>query len=432
MQGGVSEYRFGPYRLEPRTSPGSKRPWRLLKNNEEVDLTALTCRLLIFLLEHRGERIPNGRIILYVWQGKDLVDEQNSLDELVTRLRTLLDDDGRYIDRGEGEIEFVHPVEVFTTVTQDERERDSVNQVPPIGGAEAEIEDEMAPQASPTVVQTPEVQPSEIAPSAIEPKQPPTSTRLWLIRATAGLGLLGLGLLFYWKVSPAAHSQPISPTSRVGISLWRLQGGQGGGDQGKRIIEHPQSPAPIAEVLEWIPEIAHSGFVVSPSERIRLGVNSEFHGFIYVVDRELYSDRETADGVLIFPTARIQNGSNEIIPGMKIDIPSARDAPPFLEVKRSSKTHIGEELTVLLLNEARADLRLAAQPLRITKQALGELKFHAFDAILLDEKARDLNKSEAPNRGALPAQNSSELLYSAPSASKNIVITLSVIFRQIQ
>jgi hypothetical protein len=220
-----------------------------------------------------------------------------------------------------------------------------------------------------------------------------------------------------------------------------LQGERVGGGQGKRIIEHPQSPAPIAEVLEWIPEIAHSGFVVSPSERIRLGVNSEFHGFIYVVDRELYSDREPADGVLIFPTARIQNGSNEILPGMKIDIPSARDAPPFLEVKRSSKTHIGEELTVLLLNEARADLRVAAQPLRITKQALGELKFHAFDAILLDEKVRDLNKSEAPNRagatsvensGALPAQNTSELLYSAPSAAKNIVITVSVIFRQIQ
>jgi hypothetical protein len=443
VQNGVLEYRFGPYRLKPGTSSSSKRPWRLYKNDKEVELTARTHQLLIFLVAHRGERIPTAGIIAHVWQGKALGDEKNSLDELVNRLRTLLDDDGRYIDRGEGEIEFVHPVEVRTAETRGTGEVGSENGGPGTGAGESETEGEAPPETPPKVDQGAEPQPPvEETSAAPAPKQPQSRPPIWLVCVIAALFLSAAwGAAYYRKMWPAAAPKPNSATKRIGISLWRLQEtGVRSGDK-QRIIEHPPVADPKGEAGAWVPELAHSGFVVSPGERIRLTLTSDVRGFVYVIDREQYSDGRSSDGVLIFPTERIQYGSNEITFGVGINIPSAKDLPAFLEVKKSGKTHIGEELTILFFSRPRTDLRVAAEPLQITTKTFEELKFNSLSAVLLNEEEERRKVTPRSDEGGVSesnqlvqAQKASQLLYKVPEGweTSSLAVVLNLTFRSSQ
>ena len=143
---------------------------------------------------------------------------------------------------------------------------------------------------------------------------------------------------------------PISSQS-VGITVWKVKEVQRG-YTGARILWHrDQSQLPVeyqAERLAGEPVLAYG-------DKVRLGIESRLDGYLYVFDRELYSDGSLSPTYMIFPTTRLLEGNNRIVANKPVEIPSLTDVPFFFEAKKigvdPSKTLVGEILSIVITDK---------------------------------------------------------------------------------
>jgi hypothetical protein len=147
---------------------------------------------------------------------------------------------------------------------------------------------------------------------------------------------------------------PLSSQS-VGITIWKVQEVQRG-YTGARILWHQdKSQSPIeyqAERLAGDPILAYG-------DKVRLGIESRLDGYLYVFDRELYSDGSLSPAYMIFPTTRLLEGNNRIVANKPVEVPSLTDVPFFFEAKKigldPNKTLVGEILSVVITDKPLSD-----------------------------------------------------------------------------
>lgn len=143
---------------------------------------------------------------------------------------------------------------------------------------------------------------------------------------------------------------PISSQS-VGITVWKVREVQRG-YTGARILWHrDKSQLPVeyqAERLAGEPVLAYG-------DKVRLGIESRLDGYLYVFDRELYSDGSLSPAYMIFPTTRLLEGNNRIVANKPVEVPSLTDVPFFFEAKKigvdPSKTLVGEILSIVITDK---------------------------------------------------------------------------------
>src|ERR1700735_678330 len=109
----VARYRFGPFDLDPNEGT-------LSRNGVRVRLQDLPYRLLLMLLERRGEIVTREEVRQRLWPENTFVEFDNSLGVAVRKVRDALNDDAeapRYVEtiprRG---FRFVAPVTVLEPV----------------------------------------------------------------------------------------------------------------------------------------------------------------------------------------------------------------------------------------------------------------------------------------------------------------------------
>jgi hypothetical protein len=81
---------------------------------------------------------------------------------------------------------------------------------------------------------------------------------------------------------------------------------------------------------------------------VRLSVEAAREGFLYVIDREQYTDGSFGEPYLIFPTLRTNQGHNEVKAGRIIEIPMQDDRPPFFTLKPSRPDQVSELISVVV------------------------------------------------------------------------------------
>lgn len=143
---------------------------------------------------------------------------------------------------------------------------------------------------------------------------------------------------------------PISSQS-VGITVWKVREVQRG-YTGARILWHrDKSQLPVeyqAERLAGEPVLAYG-------DKVRLSIESRRDGYLYVFDRELYSDGSLSPAYMIFPTTRLLEGNNRIVGNKPVEVPSLTDIPFFFEAKKigidPGKTLVGEILSVVITDK---------------------------------------------------------------------------------
>jgi hypothetical protein len=166
-------------------------------------------------------------------------------------------------------------------------------------------------------------------------------------------------LLVFWLAGRTGHSraaaefaagrsqtaaQPAGPP-RIGITLWRLRPSTSSDPAGVRmLVQEAAAPQPTA----WTAERLDPDTPIRENDRLRLGIESQQPGFLYVIDRESYEGGETGEPFLIFPTRRMSAGANQMRRGRLVEIPSVDDRPPYLTVRAQASRYRGELLTVLL------------------------------------------------------------------------------------
>lgn len=147
---------------------------------------------------------------------------------------------------------------------------------------------------------------------------------------------------------------------QLGITIWRLRPANTN-DTGARMLVRDKS---------WVPERVAAGTSFREGDQLRLSIESAQSGYLYVVDRELLVDGSTGPAMLIYPWAGVQM-SNQVGPGKLIDIPAQDDNPSYFTARRSSPSHAGEILTVIVTSSP-LNLPVSDKPLQISNADLAQ------------------------------------------------------------
>ena len=162
------------------------------------------------------------------------------------------------------------------------------------------------------------------------------------------------------------QTDKLTASAVVGVTVWRLRPSKASDDQEVRQLVHKQG--------EWTPERVSGSSPLTQGSRVQLTIESPRAGYLYVFDRERYSDGTFGEPYLIFPTLNINDGDNRVGAGRIIEIPSAEDDPPYFTLTRSRADHDGEALTVIVSDTPLSDVSIGR-----TAQKVSAEQFTAYE-----------------------------------------------------
>jgi hypothetical protein len=149
---------------------------------------------------------------------------------------------------------------------------------------------------------------------------------------------------------------------QVGVTLWRLRPSKEQ-DAGLKFPVKLDSGA----TEMWRAERAGAETRFAPGDRVRLSIESPRNGYLYVIDREQYSDSTLGDAMMVFPAAHTRNGENFVTGGVVIEIPDQGEQWPYFLLKSDNPRYRGELLTVIVSPERLPGLTPASAPLPISR-----------------------------------------------------------------
>ena len=132
-----------------------------------------------------------------------------------------------------------------------------------------------------------------------------------------------------------------SSLAKLGLTIWRFRPTKPNDETKEIVTEEDEKPS------EWTLERVEEGVALAPGQRIRLSIESlSRDGYLYVIDREEYSDGTLGDPVLVYPTQKTAS-ANFVQAGRLIYLPSSTSRFK-IKPSESSKEHVAEVLTVIV------------------------------------------------------------------------------------
>jgi len=146
--------------------------------------------------------------------------------------------------------------------------------------------------------------------------------------------------------------------TQVGITIWLVDSGKSKGVEQLR--------------AEQTQERLDTNATYTDGDTIRLTVVSQSGGYLYIVDREQYSDGTYSPAVLAFPTLKTRRGDNLIQAWEPVQIPAYpsvwRFKPRVLKVGEGRKVQTAEVLTIIISPQPLIDhSRISSQQLALDK-----------------------------------------------------------------
>jgi hypothetical protein len=167
-------------------------------------------------------------------------------------------------------------------------------------------------------------------------------------------------------VSVATLRASSANVRELGITIWRLRPSVSS-DGGPRILVQEG-----ADTVAWTPERVPADAALRKGDRVRLSIESPRTGYLYVIDREQYANKQQGDPYLIFPTTRTNNGDNKVNAGRLIEVPAQGDRPNYFSLRQSRPDQAGEVLTVLVTEKPLEDLTLGDKALALSKEQVAQ------------------------------------------------------------
>lgn len=162
----------------------------------------------------------------------------------------------------------------------------------------------------------------------------------------------------YLRFRPNAQSELLSARAQgkaatagravqLGVTLWKMEASQDSDPPSVREIVQPK-PEGGTGAQEWTPVRLSKGATFHVGDNFQIAVESSRAGYLYLVNRTLFSNGSTGPSRLIFPTDRSQGGDNQVWPGKVIRLPDRNSKPPYWQFQSSRPDYTGELLIVLL------------------------------------------------------------------------------------
>ena len=157
-------------------------------------------------------------------------------------------------------------------------------------------------------------------------------------------------------------SESGSELRQLGVTIWRLRPALKT-DTGARLLVQEGS-----ESMEWTPERVSANATLTEGDRVRVSIESPQTGYLYVIDREQYANKQLGEPYLIFPTTRVRNGDNAVTAGRLIELPTQDDQPNFFTLRSTKAGESGELLTLLVTEKPIEGLTIGQKPLALTEE----------------------------------------------------------------
>jgi hypothetical protein len=163
----------------------------------------------------------------------------------------------------------------------------------------------------------------------------------------------------------AAQSQAAEQADgeMIGLTIWRLRQSRATDGKDSRLLLIDES----SKEAEWTPERVEADTVFALNDRVRLSVESPRDGYLYVIDRELYTDGKTSAPYLIFPSLLSDNGANSVSAGKLVELPNGQSSfklAPYL----SNPNYAGEHLSILVTTEPLKNVEPGKAPLKLDEE----------------------------------------------------------------
>ena len=135
-------------------------------------------------------------------------------------------------------------------------------------------------------------------------------------------------------------------TEQIGVTFWRL-----------RPVAADDGDVPLFSVRigdnreNWTAERVNSTTRFKEGDRVRFTIESSRTGYLYIINREYYTDGTTGAASLIFPTMRTRSGDNRVVAGSLVDVPASTDSTSYFTIKPKRRDYAGEEIVVLITKE---------------------------------------------------------------------------------
>ena len=189
----------------------------------------------------------------------------------------------------------------------------------------------------------------------------------------------------------------------LGITIWRLRPAAAADNRDSRLLIPEEDKDNGGE---WTPERVEADVSFASGDRVRLGIESSRAGYLYVIDREQYSDGTVSDPYLIFPTLRIRAGDNAVASGKVIELPEHS----AFRLKPMRPDYKGEMLTLIVTPEPLSEIAIGPriQKLETKQVAQWEHQWAAaterFEMVGGAGKAYTKTEKEAGTEGRLLTQ----------------------------
>lgn len=193
-------------------------------------------------------------------------------------------------------------------------------------------------------------------------------------------------------VSKSRSAKPAKPASKemmnalLGLTFWKLRPAEKT-DAAKEMIE--ETVGGKVQSTEYTLERMDSDIPLAEGERIRISLESLSHsGYLYVVNRELYSDGTYSAPKLIYPTLKTQNRNTMVSAGKIIFIPESASAAFRIRSNQGEKKQVAEVLTVIVSPKILFnDTMLSGKAIEIpTDQLSGWLKQWEVNTTLFEQE----------------------------------------------
>jgi hypothetical protein len=166
----------------------------------------------------------------------------------------------------------------------------------------------------------------------------------------------------------------------VGFTLWQLRPSRSGDEEGTRLLVHEEE---TGERQQLTAERVNSDTPLADGSKVRVSIEPARAGYLYVVDREQYSDGSFSDPWLIFPTTRIRNGNNSVGPGTVIEVPDPDNKMPYFRLTRnkarrtssagqSAPEQVSEVLTVLISPQPITGVKIGRTPQKLSTEQFAQ------------------------------------------------------------
>lgn len=151
-------------------------------------------------------------------------------------------------------------------------------------------------------------------------------------------------------------SLPVKAVSQLGVTIWRLRPAGVAGSNAR---------TSASERGEWIAERVEADTRFHEGDYLRISIESPVPGYLYVIDRDWFTNGSYGDTNLIFP---VRGDDNRLHAGRLMDIP-AEDQSPF---RTSPKPDQAGEILTILVTSTPLELPLSSNPLPISRTQLAE------------------------------------------------------------